>query len=72
MTAPTTTTPTLDFRVEGFGSVVMFTPLTREARQFTEREMHIESWQWMGNGFAIETRLAGPLMEQIAEQGFTL
>lgn len=62
-----------DFRIERHGhNIVMITPLTGEARRFMDTHVELESWQRFGEGFAVDTRLAGPLTDQLVEKGFVL
>jgi hypothetical protein len=62
--------PTADFKVEDNGSVVLIVPMNRGAREWVDENVYLESWQWLGGGFACEPRMVGDLLAGIAEAGF--
>lgn len=51
------------------GSVCMAVPLTPAAKDWVEENLALESWQWLGGGFACEPRYAGDLAEGMANDG---
>lgn len=60
-----------DFDVENHGSVWRFTPVSESAKEKT-KEFGLENWQWMGESFVIDWRLAEQLAEILREEGFDL
>jgi hypothetical protein len=64
-------THSCDFQIVDHGSVVMFTPLNLDAQTFAQNELEIDSWQWMGNGFAVDHRIALGLHEYLIDSGFS-
>ena len=59
----------MDVRVIDHGSVVMVAPLTAEARRFAEENVALESWQWLGDAFAVEPRYVGDLVDGMEAEG---
>ncbi len=57
------------FEVRDEGSVVLITPLSKLAREWTEDNVHLEAWQWLGGGFAVEHGFADDLLCGIADAG---
>lgn len=51
------------------GSVCMVVPLTDAAKDWVEENLALESWQWLGGGFACEPRYAGDLAEGMSSDG---
>ncbi len=60
-----------DFRVLDQGSVVVFTPLSAEARSWVNEFIGIKHWQRLGGGFALGHRDAQYLADAITFAGFT-
>jgi hypothetical protein len=58
-----------DFDVADHGSIVTFTPLTDDARDWLNEHVQAESWQWLGAGLCVDRRYAGPLIDGIADAG---
>lgn len=58
-----------DFEVSDWGTIVLVTPLTDEARQWVDDNVYTEPWQWMGGGFACEPRMVEALLEGIEVDG---
>ena len=61
-----------DFDTMDFGSVIMFLPLTEEARRVMDEEMALESWQMRGNGFVVDRRVAMDLIDALNENGLAV
>src|SRR5262245_10620610 len=62
--------PTPDFDVIFHGSVVSFAPLTPAARTWIADNVHIESWQYLGDvAFVVDHRFAQPLIDGILDAG---
>lgn len=61
-----------DVDVVDQGSVVLFTPITAEARDFVDDNVGLEDWQWLGGSFAVDARYAGALIEGFESHGFTV
>lgn len=59
-----------DFSIYDDGSVVLFTPETESAQTFSEDEMGLESWQWLGRSFAVDHRVASDLVAGLELAGF--
>lgn len=62
----------MDFEILDQGSVVLFTPMSDRAKQFTDENIHTESWQWVGGAFAVEHRFAEILIGELPEFGFEI
>lgn len=55
------------------GTVVAFYTETDEERQWVDENVELEDWQRLGGmGFAVEHRCAGPLIEGLQAEGFTM
>lgn len=65
-------TPTADFLIENAGSVWMFTPLNDVAVEWTDENLKIEDWQWLGESFGVEHRIGWQLQAILADHGFSL
>ncbi len=61
-----------DFRFTNHGSIITVIPVTDTAKEFIESEVHLESWQWMGNSIALDHRCARDLADVIVEAGFSV
>jgi hypothetical protein len=60
----------LDFVVSNLGSVAMVRPVSDDAKIWVDENVALESWQWMGDAFAVEPRYLPHLIEGIQENGF--
>lgn len=60
----------LDFEVRNHGTIILFTPLTDEARQWLEEHVASEPYQWFDGSLSVDHRYAPGLREQIDEAGF--
>lgn len=56
----------LDWYIIDEGSIVLFEPLTRTAREWLEDNVD-EPWQWLGNALAVDHRAAQDLYDAIVE-----
>lgn len=61
-----------DFIISNDGSVWRFQPVTQRAKNFTDTELGLESWQWLGPAFVIDANLAQQLMSSLEDEGFIL
>ncbi len=61
-----------DFTVRDQGTILLFTPETSEAKDYTESEIPTEPWQWWGAAFAVDHRPASELIEGLICEGFTV
>jgi hypothetical protein len=57
-----------DFTTEDHWSVVIFTPQTTEARDAMD-DMELDSWQFVGEGFAVDRRIAWDLLDDLLANG---
>ena len=64
----------IDVSINDEGTIVLFTPETpaATATEFVERNVSLESWQWLGNGFACEPRLAADIIERMQAEGLVV
>ena len=58
-----------DVTVSRGGTVYLFTPETAGASACLDDNVDLEDWQWLGRGFAVEHRYAGPLIEGMVADG---
>lgn len=61
-----------DFIVLNQGSVWTFEPVTNAAKEFVKTELPLEGWQWVGNAFGIDARIADRLANELSDEGFVL
>ncbi len=61
-----------DFEVRGGGTVYTVRPVSREAREWTDEHVQLESWQWLGGAFAVEHRYLDDLIDGIRGDGLTV
>lgn len=59
----------VDFVTVDHGSVVMFIPKTEEAEEEMDK-MDLATWQFMGEGFVVDYRIAVDLIDALCENGF--
>ena len=62
----------IDVAVSNEGSLFLFTPLTPEAKQWVKDNVPLESWQWYGDGFAVEPRYSMTLVKGIQAAGLVV
>jgi hypothetical protein len=61
--------PEPDVRVSGSGSILVVFPLSTDAAQWVEENVKVESWQWLGLGFAVEHRYLPNLIRAMQTYG---
>jgi hypothetical protein len=61
-----------DFLIVTHGSVWTFQPLTEVAKNFTEMNLQVEGWQWIGPAFGVDARLASALVSALEDEKFNL
>jgi hypothetical protein len=61
--------PKVDVTVENHGSLFLFTPHTQAAKDWVSENVGLESWQWLGTGFAVEHRFALDLADGMLADG---
>jgi hypothetical protein len=59
----------LDVNIDNQGTIFLFTPITRLAREWVEEHLQLEGWQCLGPSFAVDHRLAQPLAEDMVADG---
>jgi hypothetical protein len=59
----------VDFVTVNHGSVVMFIPKTQDAEDAMD-VMDLATWQFMGEGFVVDHRVAVDLIDALHEDGF--
>jgi hypothetical protein len=50
----------------------MVTPMSPAAREWVDENVPLESWQWLGAGFACEPRYVTTLIDGMQEDGLTI
>lgn len=60
----------IDFRVHSHGSIWTFEPLTERAKNFTETDLDVQGWQWLGPAFGVDHRPAHDLVTALEAAGF--
>jgi hypothetical protein len=53
-------------------SVVMFQPVTEEAKQWVDDNLELEGWQWLGPAFAVDHRMVEHLIDGMEADGLTV
>lgn len=61
-----------DVRVSGGGSIYMVEPVSETALTWVEENVGLESWQWMGDAFAVEHRYIENLVAGMQDAGLTV
>lgn len=64
--------PPADLSVENHGSIAMLRVLTPAGQEWVDENVHSESWQWMGNGLAVEPRMVQVLVEGAVNDGLVV
>lgn len=63
----------MDIRVVNEGSVVSFIPQTDAGQNWIDENLvDVEGWQKLGKAVVVETRLAGHIIEGMANDGLDL
>lgn len=60
---------TADIVIENHGSIILFRPLCRQAKQWLQDSTQAEDWQWFGGALAVEPRYAADLAEGAMDAG---
>lgn len=58
-----------DVLVRNEGTVVLLTPRSDEAREWVDENLGLESWQWVGDSFAVEWRFAPNVVDGMIGDG---
>lgn len=58
-----------DVLVRNEGTVVLLTPKSIEARAWVDENLGLESWQWLGDSFAVEWRYAPNVVDGMIGDG---
>lgn len=61
-----------DFNVNDCGSIVQITPMTEQASEWVDENVHTEAWQWLGASLCVDHRFADELLDGIDLAGFTI
>ncbi len=61
-----------DVLVESHGTVALFTPMTADARQWIDENVHVESWQRIGASIACEPRCLDQIVEGMQKGGLVV
>ena len=65
-------TKTIDFVVRPHGTVWTFEPRTESANRFVRTDLDVQGWQWLGQSFGVDHRLANDLIAALESEGFVL
>ena len=60
----------IDFLVRPHGTIWTFEPLTERAKNFTETDLDVQGWQWLGPAFGVDHRPARHLVTALEAAGF--
>lgn len=60
----------VDFAVRDEGTLWVFSPQTPAAHAFAKGGLGLASWQWLGDVFCIEHRIAPDLVERLRAEGW--
>lgn len=63
---------TTDFIIENTGSIILFRPMTDDARKWLDFNCVPEPWQWFGDAMACEPRCADNIIDGLRDSGFTI
>ena len=61
-----------DFEVRDGGTVYTVRPVSKRAGEWTNEHVRLESWQWLGDAFAVEHRYLDDLIDGIRGDGLTV
>lgn len=61
----------IDFILADHGSIVVLTPTSDEAKEWTHTYIS-DAAQWFGNGFVVEHRYADDIIERLCELDMTV
>jgi hypothetical protein len=65
-------TKAIDFVVHPHGSIWTFEPKTESAKHFVRTDLDVQGWQWLGQSFGVDHRLANDLIAALEGEGFVL
>jgi hypothetical protein len=65
-------TPAPDVLVANEGTVFLFNPLTKRAKDWIDDNVSSESWQWFGTTLVVDHRYAWGLAEGMTDAGLVL
>lgn len=51
------------------GSIILFQPLSTDARSWIDENLQLESWQWSGPCVAVDRRYASAIIEGMRDDG---
>jgi hypothetical protein len=58
-----------DIQIQDDGTIILFTPMSPEGKEWVEENLSLESWQWMGRSFAVEDQYADAVINSMTEDG---
>lgn len=61
-----------DVQIINEGTIVLFRPLTDQARAWIEENVQTEPWQWFGGGLCVEHRYAHDLADGMERDGLNV
>ena len=61
-----------DINITNNGSVFSFQPVTKAGKDWIEKNVQTEPWQWLGDTLAIESRFAGELADGMISDGLEI
>ena len=61
-----------DFLVQPHGTIWTFEPKTESAKSFVRTDLDVQGWQWLGQSFGVDHRLANDLVTALEGEGFVL
>jgi hypothetical protein len=53
---------TVHFKVRDEGTLVFIRPATKKAKVWIKENVRLNSWNWLGDGFAVEHRYADDIL----------
>lgn len=59
----------VDVEVEPHGSIWRFVPVSETAKGWVKENVAVEDWQWFGDGFVVDHRMAYGLVEGMRGHG---
>lgn len=59
----------VDLLVRDEGTVVVFSPVSKPAREWIDEHVCSEPWQWLGDNLVVDHRYAPVLIAAAAESG---
>ncbi len=65
-------TKVIDFVVRSHGTIWTFEPNTDSAKSFVHPDLEVHGWQWLGQSFGVDYRLANDLIAALEGEGFVL